>query len=123
MKSDCVGPLPPPPNGKDGPMEFIDAFEPDKSACERKFAFRNWARIDGSFETLGYRVSVSRNRSDIRGFWERLPDEKRPDVERRQTVISACSQSHNGLGRRNNDADNDQHPACGTTEYHWNPKP
>ena len=39
-------------------MEFIDAFEPDKSACERKFAFRSWARINGSFETLGYLLAL-----------------------------------------------------------------
>jgi hypothetical protein len=61
-------------------MEFIDAFEPDNSACERKFAFRSWARINGSFETLGYRVSVSRSMSDIRSFWERLPDERRAAI-------------------------------------------
>ncbi|MBI1243938.1 MAG: hypothetical protein GC202_02945 [Alphaproteobacteria bacterium] len=58
-------------------MEFIDAFDPDNAACERKFAFRSWTRIAASFEELGYRVHVTRRMADVRAFWERLPDAKR----------------------------------------------
>jgi hypothetical protein len=61
-------------------MEFLDAFEPERSACDRKFAFRSWARINGSFGALGYRVAVSRDMADIRAFWERLPEAKRQAI-------------------------------------------
>jgi hypothetical protein len=61
-------------------MEFIDAFDPDNAACDRKFAFRSWTRIATSFEELGYRVHVTRNMADVRAFWERLPDAKRQAI-------------------------------------------
>ncbi|MBL8808080.1 MAG: hypothetical protein JNN22_14635 [Rhodospirillales bacterium] len=61
-------------------MEFIDAFDPDNAACERKFAFRSWTRIASSFNDLGYRVHVTRNMADVRAFWSRLPDAKREAI-------------------------------------------
>ncbi|HND56868.1 MAG TPA: hypothetical protein PLV92_30825, partial [Pirellulaceae bacterium] len=61
-------------------MEFIDAFDPDNGACERKFAFRSWTRIGASFEELGYRVHVTRTMADVRAFWERLPDARRQSI-------------------------------------------
>jgi hypothetical protein len=77
-------------------MEFLDAFEPEKTACERKLAFRSWAKINGSFGSFGFRVTVSHEMADMRRFWENLPEAKRaairmppvqdvafhPDVER-----------------------------------------
>ncbi len=61
-------------------MEFLDAFEPDKSACDRKFAFRSWAKINGSFGALGFHVAVTHDMADIRRFWEQLPDAKRATI-------------------------------------------
>jgi len=58
-------------------MEFLDAFDPDALACERKFAFRSWARLDASFARLGYKVRVSHDMAEIRRFWETLPDAQR----------------------------------------------
>jgi hypothetical protein len=62
-------------------MKFLDVFQsPDKSVLDPKLAFTRWLKLGAWFEEHGYDIDVSHKLSDVRTFWESLPEATRNKV-------------------------------------------